>query len=381
MTGVLFFERTTTNETEPNRGPEINTLTPGVDDIRGGVLNLDGQLDEPAKDRATETTDFETQAVGQEPELELSQLSPRKRSLRRYKAMEPQIDGVTSPTIPVVGLASRSSKKRTAPATTPKRDRRVKKRKGNVTTESETVEELLAPVVVPAEATKSTVEGSSTLVASSDLTATEISRGAVGGPDLVLENEGGGAEESVEDAGKDLALAMDSKSGCENNLKPGVSTTSAKGPSKRLSGPGTRTRVRRSKRLSSSANVGKSLQGRSISNSAPARGAALRASERGRRVALVRARQEARDKKKSDRTTGQQTDSATSSNASGGVGVSLLFINLDHICVCLSSDSTGCCSSNKAGRFQIWSGTSYGGPGAVRSKNVEISIILVRWNW
>jgi hypothetical protein len=347
----MVFERTTVNETEPNRGPEINTLTPGVNDIRGAILNLGGQLDGPAIDRATKTTNFGTQNVDQDMELGLAQLSPRKRSLRRYAAMERQHDGVTStsPTLPVIGLASRSSKKRSVPATAPNRDHRVKKRKGNVSTESGIAEELLAPVVVPAQATRSTVEGSSTLVASSDSTETEISRsvGAVYASGVISENEGGGAEERGEVVGKDLASAMDSTGGCESNLESGK-LTSAKGPLKRLSGPGTRTRVRRSNRLSSSANVGKSLQARSVSNSASTRGDVLRASERGRRLALLRTRQEARDKKKSNKTVEHQTDSAASSSARGVIYVSSLFISLDVFFGCLSPDTTGFHASNEA---------------------------------
>ncbi|KXN84975.1 hypothetical protein AN958_11820 [Leucoagaricus sp. SymC.cos] len=229
--------------------------------------------------------------------------------------MEHQDNNVSPPPPPLPGLDSlpgTSSGKRRAPfASAPRQDHRPKKR-GKRSSNAVSVEALSASTThVPAHTIASTSSHPQSLVASAassvlSETGPPSCGVVVENSDVITEKEGGRADTNEENVAEaDHAKTrpsseMISTSGCGSFAEEAGSGSPiiAKQVVKRPVETGARSRPRRSSRISSSVNGGKSARTRSASNSASARADVLRASERGRRLVQIRTRKEAhaRDK-------------------------------------------------------------------------------------
>lgn len=241
--------------------------------------------------------------------LTISQLSPRKRSAQTAVAERHYDVGLpVSPTVPTPRAASASRarasrrKRRTDVVSVNCQDQRK---------QAEGIQNSSTMIHVPSQTDMSSVD--QILAFASNSTASLV----MGSCNIEMAAEGsnvnseirGGREEADEGIVVDNDYAkiafsseMISTGECGSHIVETGSGSAAtvKKVVKGSAGNGARSRARNRKvsNTTLSVNGGRTLRPRSVSNSTSARGEVLRASERGKRLAQVRARKEARQKDK-----------------------------------------------------------------------------------
>jgi len=239
--------------------------------------------------------------------LTISQLSPRKRSVQTavveqyYDAGSSIPPAVLAIRAPSASRAKASRKKRGVPVLSGNRSRRKR------TEESQHSSAILP---APSQPDASTVIQMLTLTSGSSaplLIADPCPNGMAADGWNVHAGIWSGREEASEGnvvendrANMPFSSEMMSTSECGSGIVEtgSGSATTAKKVVKGSAVNGARIRTRTRRNSSLSVNGGRTLRPRSVSNSASVREEVLRASERGRRLAQVRARKEARTKDK-----------------------------------------------------------------------------------
>lgn len=298
--------------TEPNYISEYKTAQQDGHEIQDVNMYLEDRLN-PCIAGNTHANNFGDQDDDRDKPLTISQLSPRKLGAVRSFTVEPQDNSTPSvlPPLPVLKpIFDASSKKRQAPTSLVSRHDQQARKRGRKNSNAVSVKELSGSTThVPVNTIVSTSSVPQSLVASAVLSVPLVlgSSGSgvcVESPNVIVEKEGGRREANEENVADDEhakiqpSSDMISTSGCGSSVlvagsgPPAISKQVVKRPVE----IGARSRTRRVSKLSSSASSGRSLRPRSVSNSVSTRADVLRANERGKRLAQIRARRGGRTK-------------------------------------------------------------------------------------
>ncbi|KAJ3568547.1 hypothetical protein NP233_g5636 [Leucocoprinus birnbaumii] len=287
--------------------PEHGTTQQDGHEIQDVKMDLDDRLD-PCSISDTHANDFGDQDDDRDKPLTISQLSPRKRSAIRSSMVEAEDNSIPSVLPALKPTSGASNKKRRAPISSASRHDQQAQKRGKRDSNAVTVEAPFGSTThVPVHTIASTSSSSQSTVASAASSVTlELGTGgaSVNRLDVIVEKEGGKKEAGEENLADDEHAKiqhpseMISTSDCGRSAQVAGSgpTKTSKQLVKRPVEIGARSRTRRVSKSSSSANGGRSLRPRTVSNSITTRADVLRANERGKRLAQIRTRKGGRAK-------------------------------------------------------------------------------------